>query len=57
MKQLSCQVDWVPGSSDPSVFEYREYRWYLADFYESRKRSRYGFSYRQFAALAGEFQS
>jgi uncharacterized protein (TIGR02147 family) len=38
---------------DVEVFDYRDYRAYLRDVYQSRKSSEYGFSYRAFAKRAG----
>lgn len=40
----------APGKK---VFEYLDYRKYLADHYEYRKQTEYGFSYRVFARRAG----
>ncbi len=36
-----------------SVFEYLEYREFLKDYYEARKKTRRGFSYRAFADICG----
>lgn len=38
---------------DVEIFDYRDYRAYLRDVYQSRKNSEYGFSYRAFAKRAG----
>ncbi|RZA24552.1 MAG: TIGR02147 family protein [Proteobacteria bacterium] len=37
----------------PSIYGYTNYRVYLADFYEVRKKSKRGYSYRQFSQQAG----
>lgn len=37
----------------PSIFGYTNFRKYLADYYEARKGSARGYSYRQFCAKAG----
>lgn len=37
----------------PSIFEYLDYRLYLKDYYEWKKQSSDGFSYRTFGKLAG----
>ena len=40
-------------ASDISIFDYTDYRRYLADFYHERKRASKIFSYRYFAKKAG----
>lgn len=40
-------------AAQPDVFEHRDYRGYLRDFYGHRKRSEYGFSLRAFSRHAG----
>lgn len=37
----------------PSIVKYSDYRLYLADYYEYKKRLRPGFSFRKFSAMAG----
>lgn len=39
--------------SRPNIFEYRDYRDYLRDYYETRKRQNGKFSFRLFAAQSG----
>lgn len=48
-----CHAFIVSSESKIDVFEYRDYRVFLRDIYESRKKSEYGFSYRSFAKRAG----
>ena len=49
----SCHDFRVSSEPDIDVFEYRDYRVFLRDSYEYRKKSEYGFSYRAFAKRAG----
>lgn len=37
----------------PSVFQYRDYRQYLKDWYEEKKKEHHGFSFRNFSRHAG----
>jgi len=48
-----CQPFEVSSATKIDVFEYRDYRVFLRDIYDSRKKSEYGFSYRAFAKRAG----
>lgn len=41
------------ANSEPNVFDYLDYRTYLRAYYEARKRSRAGFSFRTFSKRAG----
>jgi len=43
----------VQSAEEIDVFAYRDYRSFLADTYEHRKKSEYGFSYRAFSRRAG----
>jgi uncharacterized protein (TIGR02147 family) len=43
----------VSSEQNIDVFEYRDYRVFLRDTYDHRKKSEYGFSYRAFAKRAG----
>lgn len=43
--------------SSKNIFEYLDYRSFLADVYKRRKASEYGFSYRSFAKRAGSTSS
>ena len=40
------------GAFERQVFEYLDYRRFLADYYAHKKRQEYGFSYRVFARRA-----
>jgi uncharacterized protein (TIGR02147 family) len=46
-------VEGKKSNSLPSIFEYTDYRRFLADYYQSAKASHRGFSFRSFSMMAG----